>query len=37
MQIADADHFQIHWHIEGPSKDGDIRQDYTRVKVNTET
>mmetsp|Transcript_37410 Transcript_37410/g.64567 ORF Transcript_37410/g.64567 Transcript_37410/m.64567 type:complete len:113 (-) Transcript_37410:24-362(-) len=31
MRIADPDHFQIHWHIEGPNKDGDIRQDYARV------
>mmetsp|Transcript_9215 Transcript_9215/g.21758 ORF Transcript_9215/g.21758 Transcript_9215/m.21758 type:complete len:112 (-) Transcript_9215:14-349(-) len=31
MQISDPDHFQIHWHIEGPNKDGDIRQDYARV------
>lgn len=36
MRICDAHHFRITWTVSGPSKDGVVRQDYTRSARETE-
>ena len=32
FEICDQDTFTIHWHVYGPTKDGDISQQYTRKR-----